>query len=232
MKKMMTLMIAISFLSTSCNKSGGSSSGGSTQATKLQTSQPGGATSPNNSSSTGSTTSAPTVTSLPNEALSFQTNVELLNFDNSQADKYSMAVSMVKKVVGTEKFRTAILNHSWNGTKQFANNAGKSNEEIYKSVLDAAESLHPVKNNSMDLGVKLYYQNNTVIGFTNGSISYINVNTKYFNQFAINDVAGNLFHEWLHKLGYVHDYSSTTQRPHSVPYAIGYIVRDIGKSFL
>lgn len=78
----------------------------------------------------------------------------------------------------------------------------------------------------------MYYQASSVVGYTSPSITYINVNTKFFNTYAANQVAGNLFHEWLHKLGYSHDSSATAKRPYTVPYAIGYMVRDIGKSFL
>ena len=124
-----------------------------------------------------------------------------------------------------------VLNHTYEGIKQFSSTS-MTNSQVYQSVLDAAEKLTPAKNNTMDVGVKLYYENNSVVGWTNGSITYFNVNTKFFNQYDIHQVAGNLFHEWLHKLGYGHDSSATARRPYSVPYAVGYMIRDIGKSFL
>lgn len=214
MKKIMPMLFVLASLTVSCGKSGGSSSGASS-------------TTPSEAVAAVSASG-----NIPAQALSFQTNVNLMNFDATQAAKYNQAVALVKKVVATEKFRSSILNYTWNGSKQFANNNGRTNAQIYQSILDAAETLQPAKNNRMDLGVKLYYAATTVIGWTNASITYINVNTKYFNNFAINDVAGNLFHEWLHKLGYGHDSAATAKRPYSVPYAVGYIVRDIGKSFL
>ncbi len=235
MKKLIPVLIVMSLLSVSCNKSGGSSSGGSSTPNTQPATADTGNTPP---VVVPPTTTPPVVTvppassTVPALALSFQTAVDLMNFNATQAEKYNKAVVLVKKVVATEKFRNAILNYTWNGAKTFANNAGKTNAQIYQSILDAAESLHPAKNNTMDLGVKLYTEASNIIGYTNGSISYINVNTKYFNTFAVNDVGGNLFHEWLHKLGYVHDFAATAQRPYSVPYAVGYLVRDIGKSFL
>lgn len=203
----------------SCGGSGGGSSSGD-QSTQLATE-----TSPDKSK--GSTTGVPAL------ALSFKTNVEYLSgFSASDEDKYDQAVAIVKKVVATEAFRTKVLNHKWNGTKTFANNNGLTNAQIYQSILDAAEKLTPKKNNTMDVGVKMYYANNNVVGYTNPSITYINVNTKFFNNYDANEVAGNLFHEWLHKLGYGHDSSATAKRPYSVPYAIGYMIRDLGKKFL
>lgn len=178
---------------------------------------------------------ASTITStanVPSQALSFATNVNLIGFTPDQVTKYNKAIAIVKKVVATEAFRSRVLGFKFNGSTQFANNRGLSNAQIYQSILDAAETLTPAKNNSMDLGVKLYYASTNVIGYTNPSITYINVNTKYFNSFTADQVSGNLFHEWLHKIGYGHDSAATAQRPYSVPYAIGYIVRDLGKNFL
>lgn len=169
---------------------------------------------------------------VPALALSYKTNVTFMNLTATQKTKYNKAIAIVKKVVATEAFRTRILNYRYAGVKQFANNGGKTNAQIYQSILDAAEKLKPVKNNTMDVGVKMYYAANSVVGYTNPSITYINVNTKFFNSYAANQVAANLFHEWLHKLGYGHDSASTARRPYSVPYAVGYMIRDIGKSFL
>lgn len=169
---------------------------------------------------------------VPAKALSFKTNLNYMNLTSTQITKYNKAVSIVKKVVGTEAFRKKVLNFRYAGKTQFADNKGRTNSEIYQSILDAAETLKPVKNNTMDLGVKMYYQASSVVGYTNPSITYINVNTKFFNSYTANQVAGNLFHEWLHKLGYGHDASATTKRPYSVPYAVGYMIRDLGKSFL
>lgn len=218
MNKMLTSMLLMALLTVSCGKSGGGSS--SDQSTQAAT------------STDGENSLTPTP-GIPAQALSFQTNVDLLTeFTTTQEEKYNAAVAMVKKVVATEAFRTKVLNHTYNGVKQFVDNRGRTNAQIYQTILDAAESLQPAKNNTMDVGVKLYYANNSVVGYTNGSITYINVNTKFFNGYDVNEVAGNLFHEWLHKLGYGHSASATASRPYSVPYAIGYIVRNLGKNFL
>lgn len=223
MKKMLAMMLMMSLITVSCGKSdGGSSSEQSTQAVTE-----------NNGSQASAPATPPSNSDVPDKALSFKTNVTYLSgFSQSDEEKYNEAVSMVKKVVATEAFRSRVLNHTYGGVKTYVQNNGLSNAQIYQAILDAAEKLKPAKNNTMDVGVKLYYTNNNVVGFTNGSITYINVNTKFFDSYGVHQVAGNLFHEWLHKLGYGHDSSATARRPYSVPYAIGYMIRDIGKNFL
>lgn len=251
MKNLLALMLLMSLMTVSCN-GGGGSDGGSSEESTTQTDntttepvvpveptpepipEPDPEPTPEPTPDPVVVTPIPTPTStLPALALSFSTaGVELFDFDSAQTAKYNQAVALVKKVVATEAFRTQVLNHTYNGVKTFANNNGLTNAQIYQSVLDAAERLQPAKNNQMDVGVKLYYENNNVVGYTSSSITYINVNTKYFNTYSASSVAGNLFHEWLHKLGYGHDASATTQRPYSVPYGVGYIIRNVAQNFL
>jgi hypothetical protein len=222
MKKMLAMMLLMSLVTVSCNSSGDSDKSSETAT--------------NTSASTGSDNNTDTPSAsgdVPDLAMSFSTNIEYLTgFTAADEDKYNQAAEIVKKVVATEAFRTKVLNYTYNGARQFADNNGLTNAQIYQSVLDAAERLTPAKNNVLDVGVKLYYENSSVVGFTSGSINYINVNTKFFAGFDPNEVAGNLFHEWLHKLGYGHDSAATAKRPYSVPYAIGYLIRDLGKNFL
>ncbi len=236
MKKMLVMMLLMSFMIVSCNDDG-TLTDPAIDDTVTEPIDGNDGDADNDGDETPTTPTTPTTppsptSKVPEQARTFKTNVSYMNLTNTQADKYDRAVALVKKVVATEAFRTKILNHKYNGATQFANNNGKTNAQIYQSILDAAEKLTPSKNNTMDVGVKMYYTNNSVVGWTNTSITYINVNTKFFNNYTINNVAANLFHEWLHKVGYGHDSSSTTRRPYSVPYAVGYLIRDIGKSFL
>lgn len=226
MEKKLTLLMLLAFLAVSCGKSGG---GSSDEVASTATADSGGS----GSDIDDVETPPPPTSTVPAQALSFKTNVDYLSgFSSSDITKYNQAVALVKKVVATEAFRTKVLNHTYGGSKTFVQNNGLSNVQIYQAILDAAEKLTPAKNNTLDVGVKLYYENNSVVGWTSPSITYINVNTKFFDSYAINSVASNLFHEWLHKVGFGHDSSATARRPYSVPYAIGYMIRDLGKNFL
>lgn len=235
MKKIMLLLLMTTLLGVSCNKSDGSG-GDSTVSTLPQAgnTQTSPSIIPNDPVEVVSpiTMPPPLMSAVPEAALTFDTEISLVNFTSVQSEKYNHAIDIVKLVVATEDFRKQVLNHTFNGIKQFANSDGKTNAQIYASILDAAEKLRPIKNNTMDLEVELYYAATNVVGYTYSTTPRIWVNTKYFNSYGLNSVAGNLFHEWLHKLGYGHDSSVTAQRPYSVPYAIGYIIGNIGKKFL
>lgn len=255
MKQILAVLLLSSLAFTSCSKSGGGGSNPTEQTTDTVTGTPAPET-PVNPPVTPAPAPAPVepkpdpviitepdidpepvippapVSNLPAQALSFQTNIKKYNFNNDQEEKYDEAIALVKLVVATEEFKNKVLNHTYNGIKQFADNKGRTNAQIYQTILDGAETLQPTKNNRMDLEVELYYASNSTVGYTYPSSKRIWVNTKFFNQYAANSVAGNLFHEWLHKLGYTHDASVTAKRPYTVPYAVGYIMRDIAKKFL
>ena len=122
-----------------------------------------------------------------------------------------------------------MLGKTYKGKKQFVDNGGLSNAQIYKKILEGAEMLTPEKNNTMDLHLETYRESANVIGYTMPSIRTIFMNTRYLNKdsFGVHEVAMNLTHEWLHKLGFKHAVKKNSSRPHSVPYAIGYIMRSL-----
>ena len=179
----------------------------------------------------GGTTGGLSDTGLPNQAYTFDSNIDFIQTTAEEQKKFEDAVEIIKKVVATEEFRTKVLNHTYNGSKTFVDNGGYTNAQIYQKILDAAEKLFPTKNNAIDMEVELYYANTNVIGYTIGSSKRIWVNTKYFGTNAVTGVASNLFHEWLHKVGFGHAVNYSLSRDFSVPYAIGRIIGSIGKQF-
>lgn len=181
----------------------------------------------------GETDPAPldSVSSVPTQALTFNVNIKLVNFTNSQEEKMLKAVELIKGLVASEEFRSKVLNHKYNGIKTYVDNRGMTNAQIYQRILDGNESLQNTKDNEMDVEVELYYANNTTVGYTYANSKRIWANTKYFNTYSVASVAANLMHEWLHKLGFTHAVSYSVSRDYSVPYGVGGIVRSLGPSF-
>ena len=166
---------------------------------------------------------------VPNAAQNFEINVKLNNFNSTQEDKILIASDLLKKVIASEEFKASILNYQYNGKKQFIDNDGLSNAKIYKKIIEGAEKLSPKTDNEMDLELVLYSSNDTVIGYTTPNQLKIWMNSKFFNQNNPAKVTENMMHEWLHKLGFKHDYARTASRPFSVPYAVGYLVGRIAQ---
>jgi hypothetical protein len=79
----------------------------------------------------------------------------------------------------------------------------------------------------MDVELELYQNTSNTIGYTYPHTSRIWMNSKYFNKYTPVQVADNLFHEWLHKLGFDHAIKYTLRRNYSVPYAIGYLMEEL-----
>lgn len=176
---------------------------------------------------TGSEGNDATNTALPNEAFTFDINIKFINTTATQQAKFDQAIELIKKVVATEEFRTKILNHTYGGKKTFVDNGGHSNAQIYQKILEGAEKLIPAKNNTMDMEVELYYADNSTVGYTYPNSKRVWVNRKFFTSNTVGRVAANLFHEWLHKIGFGHAVSYSTSRDYSVPYAIGRMMTSI-----
>ena len=168
-----------------------------------------------------------TFAQVPTLALTFDTNVRVVNASSTQLAKIPAAEEHIKRVVATQAFKDAVINHTYGGVKKFVDNGGYSNTQIYNMILDGAEELTPTKNNTMDLEVELYYENTSTVGYTYPNTRRIWVNTKFFNYYSPEEVAGNLMHEWLHKVGFEHAYNYSTSRDYSVPYAIGYMMEEL-----
>jgi hypothetical protein len=78
----------------------------------------------------------------------------------------------------------------------------------------------------MDIDISMYYTRRNVIGYTYGGLRTW-INRKYFNQFDEADICGNVAHEYAHKCGFTHAKRYNRTRYRTIPYAVGYKIRDI-----
>lgn len=167
-------------------------------------------------------------TFVPNDAYTFDFNVRTIGMGKMRERKIDRSVDILREIFASAEFKRRILNHRYRGRYQFWKNRGLSNAQIYRRILAGVERLHPYNNNAMDVEIALYTDNQSqVVGFTNPRTRRIWMNTKYFNKHSPALVASHLTHEWLHKLGFDHEKARCDERKYSVPYAIGYIVRDL-----
>jgi hypothetical protein len=162
----------------------------------------------------------------------FYHNVVFRDFNEAaQKEKVLKALDAIVEVVQSAEFRSAVLNFKdGKGGTAFRENNGKSNAQIYQEILDAAEKLRPVKDNTMDMDITWYYRNNSTVGYTYANSERIWVNAKFYRKYDAAGVARNIFHEWTHKLGYGHN--SKANRPYTVPYGLGGKMEELVKKHL
>lgn len=173
----------------------------------------------------------PPIDDVPEAAKTFKAKVVLEEFDKEDTAKVNKAIEIIKKVVASKEFRDKVLNFTYNKKKQFVDNNGLTNAQIYQKLLEGKEELRPVIDNEMDLELELYYSMWNTVGYTTPDELRIYMNTKFFYSYTPAEVAGNVFHEWTHKLGFDHDSSYSVSRDSSVPYALGYIMEELGKKY-
>lgn len=152
---------------------------------------------------------------------------EFTNFSESEKLKMQTAIVTLLRVLNSNQFKTSILNHQVNGEKTFVDNNGMSNEEIYQHLINGAEDLLTEKDHEMDLDLSMYYSLRSTIGYTYPNTLRIWINRRFFRSFRSSQIAANLIHEYMHKLGFGHDYNNTPTRKYSVPYAVGRMVREL-----
>lgn len=170
------------------------------------------------------------VLDVPNEALIFDAKIGFTNFEITDEEKVDKAIEIIRRVIASPEFREKVLNFTYRGKKRFVDTK-LTNEEVYQAILNGKENLKPEIDNEMDLDLQLYYSRSSTVGYTYPNQLKIYMNKRFFSTFTPSEVAGNIFHEWSHKLGFKHAFRSSRSRSSSVPYALGYLIRELGKKY-
>jgi hypothetical protein len=148
-------------------------------------------------------------------------------FTPAERAKLDQAVVLLGKVLNSAEFKSAVLGHTFAGKQQFASNGGLSNAQVYAAIRAGKENFEAAGDHEVDLNLSVrnfsFWQRN-VVGFTSESTPEITMNRNFFDRYSPAEIAGNMAHEWMHKLGFEHDFRATAQRPDSVPYAVGDLV--------
>lgn len=140
------------------------------------------------------------------------------NFTAVELVKLKEAARLLEKAVNSKAFQDYVL------ACNFANNAGLTNLQIYNLIMSGKETLSTEADNEMDIDINMYYSLKNVIGYTYPNTLKTWINRRYFNNMTTAQIAGNIAHEYMHKLGFDHDFYNTLQRQYSVPYTVGNII--------
>ena len=119
-------------------------------------------------------------------------NPRFRDFTEAQEDKMKSALKRLEFVLNSEVFKERILNHTYNGKKTFVDSRGLSNLDIYNVIMDGAETLNDEIDSELDIDITLYFSNNSTVGYTYPNSDRIWVNNKFFSQYSLGKVAGNV----------------------------------------
>lgn len=161
--------------------------------------------------------------------------------EGRQKEKLKKALTLIDEIVNSLEFKTKVINYMgkkgiqaysknylWNNSNQRL-----SNEDIYNLLMKGDEKMIPNTLGKMNLNVRRYWSSwwgRKTIGYTSPSSSKrINVNGRHYNRFEVNQMVGNIVHEWIHLLGFLHGKSNIHEE---VPYVVGQIANEMAKNIL
>ena len=142
------------------------------------------------------------------------------NFTEQERQKFSLAIKKAEEVLNSEEFKDAVLIYPFDQAN------GTTNKEIYDMIMSGADKFNTMEDGDIDVQIEMYYSFGRAIGYTYPSTWFTWINRKFFKRFDHSEIAGNVVHEYMHNLGFGH---RTAKDHDSVPYAIGYLVRDMVK---
>lgn len=162
------------------------------------------------------------------DAKSWNAKVSFINFNKQEMNKIEDTLKVIKEIITSDEFENRIKQFRFDRKKIFHDNNNLSNDEIYQKIIGGAEILGDNEADGlMEIELELFEYSSKTIGYTYPDTKRIWINKKYFSKYKIQQVANNLMHEWMHKLGFNHGTNWDAKRDFSVPYAVGYIFEDL-----
>ena len=178
----------------------------------------------------------------------FKVKLEASNFDDDDYQKIQMAINKIAKAVSSTEFKNFVLDYKYTVTtckgwwywKECTENVrygmrynytdweeDQTQQQIYDHIISGKERLIPEVDEEADIFLELDKNYKPgVLGYTYPSTSWQWIYNWFFTDGDYHEIAGNIFHEYCHKLSYKHESDYNSLRRHTVPYACGYFVRD------
>lgn len=166
----------------------------------------------------------------------FKVSLNILSeLSEKEFNKLEMATEHIALMIGSSQFKDFCMQFRyfetitsgylwWKKTTirqhhNFKHNKNLTNEQIYQMITENVADIHLVIDRRKKRSVIGYTYPNTIKQWI----------YSWFLKSDYKQVAGNLIHEWCHKLGFEHDFRYNNTRKYSVPYAVGYYVAGVSK---
>lgn len=162
----------------------------------------------------------------------------LKNFSKIRKRKLKRVLKKLETAVNSAHFKNLVMyyNHgSFNGPLDgsiygFRHNRGLTNKEIYEAIRCGSETL--TQGDDFRCEFELEIQNTPwwkrrfvrAMAFTYRNTNKITIRDIFFDRLSDAKLAELLIHEWLHNLGFEHEYYVTNKTYQSVPYGVGSII--------
>ena len=160
-----------------------------------------------------------------------KTTVNLISYDGfnkEETEKLFRAVELLTVGINSDAFKRSVLAHAYKGKKQFAKNDGLTNQQVYNRFMSGDDRNGNGADNKLDLRWKIVATlcPETAIGTTFNRTRTETYRCK-LQEMDAGEFAGHIAHEYCHYLGFGHTRHHTAERPYTVPYGIGKMVRRI-----
>lgn len=153
------------------------------------------------------------------------------NFSNRDKLRLASIVELMSSVLNSQAFQDKVLAGDFRD-RRFKDRAGVvqeigDNKRILELILNGEEQLGEGGADAVwSLDLKLIRG----IGFIGRRVgNQIQTRKRWFRRNSNASVAGHWIHEYLHVLGFIHDYDRTARRDFSVPYLVGYIAEEVAR---
>ena len=154
------------------------------------------------------------------------------NFTEKELAKLTLAIPLIQKVVNSPAFKEEILFFKFKNEFKFFD-TNLSNARVFSTFMGGRQYNETEDDYELDIDLTIYHSRwSSTVGYTYPNTVRTWVNRKFFSSYGLAEIAGNVVHEYCHKLGFEHSVQPTPSRKYSVPYAVGNIVEGLATRFL
>lgn len=146
-----------------------------------------------------------------------------INFTPAEKEFFLKSLDLMLKAVCSQEFRNRALSVNVKET------GGMTLVQAYEKVMSGQDAVNRVADFTLNFFVSLYYTRSKTIGYTTMSTARIYCNRYYFSDWMRKkdyaSLAGHLFHEYLHCVGFYHRYGHRGTLVYEWGYLVGSIAR-------
>lgn len=135
-------------------------------------------------------------------------------------------LSYLNKVWSSDALKQKVLTHTKMDSSPGFENTDDSCQQVWDAMQAADISLIDYVYDPTREDVKY-----GVVGYEDEDGS-VHESREFLPEYDAADIADNLGHETMHKLGYSHDEDPTPIRPYSAPYGVGQMISDLVEAML